>query len=90
MTRNELIDPKIDFLIKTCILLKCKVSSNYVEKFIFLNLLHHCDLIYHLRSKVKVPNESPVMTSSLNLIVTICLSGTVSNILALLTICSLS
>ena len=31
----------------------------------------------HLRSKVKVPNESPVMTSYLNLIVNLCLSGTV-------------
>ena len=40
--------------------------------------------------KVKVPNESPVMTSYLKLIETICLSGTVFKILALLTICSLS
>ena len=40
----------------------------------------------HLRSKVKVPNESPVMTSYLKLIVTICLSGTVFKILAVLTI----
>ena len=44
----------------------------------------------HLRSKVKVPNESPVMTSYLKLIVTVCLSGTVFKVLALLTICSLS
>ena len=36
----------------------------------------------HLRSKVKVPNESPVMTSYLKLIVTVCLSGTVYKILA--------
>ena len=36
-------------------------------------------LIGHLRSKVKVPNKSPVMTSFLKLRVTIklCLSGTV-------------
>ena len=44
----------------------------------------------HLRSKVKVPNESPVMTSYLKLIVTVCLSGTVYKILAVLTIYSLS
>ena len=30
----------------------------------------------HLRSEVKVPNESPVMTSYLKLIVNVCLSGT--------------
>ena len=48
------------------------------------------DLKGHLRSKVKVPNESPVMTSYLKLIVTVCLSGTVFKILAVLTICSLS
>ena len=58
--------------------------------FFFKIFLRHYDLIGHLRSKVKVPNESPVMTSYLNLIVTICLSGTVFKILALLTICSLN
>ena len=39
-----------------------------------------CDItmtLGHLRSKVRVPNESPVMTSYLKLIVTVCLSGTV-------------
>ena len=45
-------------------------------------------LIGHLRSKVKMSNESPVMTFYLKLIVTICLSGTIFKILALLTICS--
>ena len=50
----------------------------------------HSDLIGHLRSKVKVPTESPVMTSYLKLIVTVCLSGTVFKILAVLRICLLS
>ena len=53
-----------------------------------------CDVIFpykgHLRSKVKVPIESPVMTSCLRLIVPISLSGTVFKIWAVLTICSLS
>ena len=56
----------------------------------FLILRRHCDLKGHLMSKVKVPNESPVMTSYLKLIVTVCLSGTVFKIFAVLTICSLS
>ena len=63
----------------------------------FINLksfFKFCDVIFpykgHLRSKVKVSNESPVMTSYLKLIVTVCLSGTVFKILALLTTCSLS
>ena len=64
---------------------------NLGRKLIFFKiLLRHCDLKGHLRSKVKVPNESPVMTSYLKLIVTICLSGTVFKILAVLRICSLS
>ena len=61
----------------------------------FINLdrkIFFFDLIGYLRSTVKVPNESPVMTSYLKLIVTtcICLSGTVFKILALFTNCSLS
>ena len=62
---------------------------NLGRKIIFFKF---CDItaIGHLRSKVKVPNESPVMTSYLKLIVTICLSGTVFKILTVLTICSLS
>ena len=64
---------------------------NLGRKIIFLKLLQcHCDLKGHLRSKVKVPNESPFMTSYLKLIVTVCLSGTVFKIFAVLTICSLS
>ena len=43
---------------------------NLGRKIIFFKLLQrHCDLKGHLRSKVKVPNESPVMTSYLKLIV---------------------
>ena len=64
---------------------------NLGRKIIFFKF---CDVTVtlkgHLRSKVKVPNESPVMTSYLKLIVTVCLSGTVFKILAVLTICSLS
>ena len=56
-------------------------ASSYFFKF--------CDVIL-FPIKVKVPNESPVMTSDLKLIVTICLSGTVFKILVVLTICSLS
>ena len=64
---------------------------NLGRKIIFLKILRrHCDLKGHLRSKVKVPNESPVMTSYLKLIVTVCLSGTVFKIFAVLTIWSLS
>ena len=64
---------------------------NLGRKIIFFKILrHHCDLKGHLRSKVKVPNEIPVMTSYLRLVVTICLSGTVFKIFAVLTICSLS
>ena len=64
---------------------------NLGRKIIFFKIVRcHCDLKGHLRSKVKVPNESPVMTSYLKLIVTVCLSGTVFKILAVLTICSLS
>ena len=57
-------------------------SINLGRKIFFYILLRHCDLKGHLRSKVKVPNESPVMTSYLKLIVTVCLSGTVFKILA--------
>ena len=60
---------------------------NLGRKIFFFNFY---DLIGHLRSKVKMPNESPVMISYLKLIVTVCLSGTVFKILAVLTICSLS
>ena len=67
------------------------MQSKKVEFFFF----KFCDVIFfpykgHLRSKVKVPNKSPVMTSYLKLIVTICLFGTVFKILAVLRICSLS
>ena len=44
---------------------KCKLPSTAVEKSFFLILRIHCDLQGHLRSKVKVPNESQIMTSYL-------------------------
>ena len=59
-----------------------KVSFNFVTYFFPYK--------GHLKSKFKVPNESPVMTSYLKLIVTVCLSATVFKISALLIICSLS
>ena len=91
MTRNALTDPKIYFFCKELICYKnAKLHQPSLKIFFF----KFCDVIFpykgHLRSKVKVPNESPVMTSYLKLIVTICLSGTVFKILAVLTICSLS
>ena len=43
----------------------------------------------HLKSKVKVSNKSPDMTSCLKLIVSVCLSGTIFKISAILIICSL-
>ena len=68
-----------------------KSFINLGRKLIFFKF---CDVtvtpLGHLRSKVKLPNESPVMTSYLKLIVTVCLSVTVFKILAVLTICSLS
>ena len=40
---------------------------NLGRKVFFLKFCcRHCDLIGHLRSKVKVPSESPVMTSYLS------------------------
>ena len=59
-----------------------KMLSIRIQKFIkvkkyFLKILFiHCDLQGDLRSKVKVPNESQIMTSYLKLIVNVCLSGT--------------
>ena len=52
----------------------------------------YSDIIFSLflRSKVKVSNESPVMTSYLKFTVTVCLSGTIFKMSALLIICSLS
>ena len=64
---------------------------NLIRKKVFLNfVMYFFPYKGHLRSKVKVSNQSPVMTSYLKLIVTVCLSGTVFKILAVLTICSLS
>ena len=63
---------------------------NLGRKIFFIKFCDVTDLKGHLRSKVNVPNESPFMTSYLKLIVTVCLSGTVFKILAVLTICSLS
>ena len=40
-------------------------------------------ILGHLRSKVTVPNESPIMTSYLMLILYACVSGTVLKILAI-------
>ena len=91
MTRNPLTDPKIKIFCKKLIRYQnAKFHQPRLKKFFFL----FCDIFFpykgHLRSKVMVPNESPVMTSYLKLIVTICLSDTVFKILVVLTICSLS
>ena len=56
---------------------------NLGRKIISLILYRHCDVIRPLRSKVKVPNESDVMTSYLKLTATICLSGTFFEISAI-------
>ena len=91
MTRNALTDPKIKIFCKKLVCYQnAKFHQPKEEKsfFHFVTVFFPCK--GHLRSKVKVSNESPVMTSYLKLIVTICLSGTVFKILAVLTICSLS
>ena len=89
MTRNALTDPKILIFCKKRICYQnAKFHQPRQKNNFFLNFV--TSLKGHLRSKVKVPNESPVMTSYLKLIVTVCLSGTVLKILAVLTICSLS
>ena len=59
---------------------KCKIPSTSVEKSFFKI---HYDLQGHLRLKVKVPNESQIMTSYLKLIVNVCLSGTILKISAI-------
>ena len=43
----------------------------------------HYDLQGHLRSKVMVPNESPIMTSYLMLILNACVVGTILKISAI-------
>ena len=93
MTRNALTDPKIEikFLCKKLVCYQnAKFHQPKEEKSFFHFVTSFFPYQGHLRSKVKVPNGSPVMTSYLKLIVTICLSGTVFKISALLIICSLS
>ena len=63
MTRNTLIDLKNPN--------KMQTSINLGRKIIFLILFIQCDLQGHLMSKVKVPNESQIMTSYLKLILNV-------------------
>ena len=85
------LTPKFKFFIRNLCATKMQSFIKLGRKIIVLKiLLRHCDLKGHPRSKVKVLNESPVMTSYLKLIVTVCLSGTNFKILAVLTTCSLS
>ena len=50
--------------------------------FLFYEFIN-CELQGHLKSKVKVPNESQIMTSYLKLIVNVCLSCTILKISAI-------
>ena len=50
---------------------------NHPRKNFFLFYEFIYDLQGYLRSKVRVPNESPIMTSSLMLILNACVSGTI-------------
>ena len=90
MTRTALTDPKIKIFCKKLI---CYQNAKFHQPR-WKTFLKFCDVIFpykgHLRTKVKVPNESPVMTSYLKLMVTICIPGTVFKISAVLIICSLS
>ena len=63
MTSNALIDFKINFFIRNLNPTKMQSFINLGKKSLKKFFLRHCDLIGHLRSKVKVPNGSPVMTS---------------------------
>ena len=75
MTRNVLTDPKIKIFCKE---LTCYQNAKFHQPNFFLNfVMYFFPYKGHLRSKVKVSNKSPVMTSYLKSIVTVCLSGTV-------------
>ena len=71
MTRNALTEPKIYFFVRNLYGTKMQSFINLGRKKVSLNYDIKSAYKGHLRSKAKVPNESPVMTSYLKLIGTI-------------------